>query len=167
MSEQTHQAQPNHTAGVLQAQIRAEASTEAGIDPLLSHHLAVTSDDPELFALVLEGANASGEHLPEGTKLVSTALSRLGAWVGSGLRCVPSVERVRRLQICAGCPHVQTREMRGLHRLVSWQQRDAVCGLCGCIVRHKARLATETCPDRSAGGRGRWDEGGPDDGVSS
>jgi len=42
-----------------------------------------------------------------------------------------------RLRVCGNCPHLKRDTMR--------------CGKCGCIVEHKAKWGTTTCPDD------RWD----------
>jgi hypothetical protein len=44
---------------------------------------------------------------------------------------VSSVETERRLKICGGCDRFRT---------------DGFCAECGCYIRLKARMATETCP---------------------
>ena len=39
-----------------------------------------------------------------------------------------------RLRTCKGCPYLKQEVMR--------------CGKCGCMVEHKAKWATSTCPDK-------------------
>lgn len=39
-----------------------------------------------------------------------------------------------RIKTCASCPHLKRASMR--------------CGKCGCLVEHKAKWATTTCPDK-------------------
>jgi hypothetical protein len=145
-------AEVTKTAGVTSAS--SETIDES--DPLLEHHLTVTQDDPELFAIALAGSRSQVQSTTNTSKLVKRAVRSMSAWVASGLRCVSTEERKRRLLICSTCPNLRSSEMRGLHRLVSSQDREAICGLCGCVLRHKASLATEVCPDRTHGNRGRW-----------
>ena len=42
-----------------------------------------------------------------------------------------------RLAVCVKCEHFQK----------ATAATQPTCGLCGCIVKHKAWLATESCPD--------------------
>ena len=39
-----------------------------------------------------------------------------------------------RLDACKACPHLKEKFMR--------------CGLCGCMIQHKAKWKTTTCPDK-------------------
>jgi hypothetical protein len=57
-----------------------------------------------------------------------------------GWQPLPPEAVAARLQVCQGCPS-------GLYEGTSWGGR---CLACGCYLRMKAMLATETCP------RGHW-----------
>ena len=46
---------------------------------------------------------------------------------------VTTKEYEDRLKACLNCPHLKAETER--------------CGLCGCLVEHKAKWATATCPD--------------------
>ena len=46
----------------------------------------------------------------------------------------------QRLNACFSCPHLKQDVER--------------CGLCGCLIEHKAKWATTTCPDKE---EQRWD----------
>lgn len=50
-----------------------------------------------------------------------------------GLEIVDDLESRRRMSICGQCPNLEPLENR--------------CKLCGCFIREKARLKTESCPD--------------------
>jgi hypothetical protein len=143
-------------------------------EPVLLHHLVVTQQDPELLryaVLALEAATAreqeqarpraagSGETAPAvgSGEIMVRAATALGRWVGSGFRKTDAVQAESRLRRCAACPHLREIDVTGAYRLLSSAKRDLICNLCGCLVRNKARLVTETCPDTSWGPSGRWE----------
>jgi hypothetical protein len=59
------------------------------------------------------------------------------AYAKEGAPHVTKSQYNERLRICGVCPHLKKENMR--------------CGQCGCVVEHKAKWATTTCPDD------RWD----------
>ena len=50
---------------------------------------------------------------------------------------VTEAQYTERLKTCGSCPFLKREVMR--------------CGKCGCVVEHKAKWATTTCPEK------RWD----------
>jgi len=57
----------------------------------------------------------------------------------AGAPHVTTTEYKKRVEACAKCPHLKEKIDR--------------CGLCGCLIEHKARWATAKCPDDPQ----RWD----------
>jgi len=57
----------------------------------------------------------------------------LGKWVSEGAPATTPADYIERLTACNNCPHLQKKHMR--------------CGKCGCMVEHKAKWRTTTCPD--------------------
>lgn len=60
-------------------------------------------------------------------------------WVAAGRPARTKDERQDILAICQRCEHHKPKE-NGIGR----------CKLCGCVLREKVKMATESCPD------GRW-----------
>jgi len=57
-----------------------------------------------------------------------------------------------------GAPHVTARQyeqrLTACMKCPNYREDVGRCGLCGCIVEHKAKWATATCPDKETQ---RWD----------
>lgn len=62
----------------------------------------------------------------------ATLAKAAGRWAASGFARTADDELARRLEACAGCELYDATHGR--------------CGVCGCFVKAKARLATEKCP---------------------
>lgn len=57
----------------------------------------------------------------------------LGKWVKEGVPATSPADYIQRLNACKACPHLIEKHMR--------------CGKCGCMIEHKAKWRTTTCPD--------------------
>jgi hypothetical protein len=68
--------------------------------------------------------------------MVRNFSKELYQYVKAGAPVVPKEQYVDRLNTCQNCEHLL---------------RNKRCGLCGCIVEHKAKWGTAACPDN------RWD----------
>ncbi|MCX4968005.1 hypothetical protein OHA98_25240 [Streptomyces sp. NBC_00654] len=122
-------------------------------DPLFLHHLELCKTDPELLNVLLGPDTDSRPGTPDfgTTELLARAGAAVTRWAASGFKKVPDAVYLRRLDACRGCEHLALPMRNALYRLTGSADRKTVCGLCGCDVNRKARLATEKCPD------GRWD----------
>lgn len=54
-------------------------------------------------------------------------------WAQAGHPSTSAADYIERLTACKACPHLVEKHMR--------------CGKCGCLVEHKAKWRTTTCPD--------------------
>ena len=54
-------------------------------------------------------------------------------WAKAGHPSTTAADYIERLTACKACPHLIEKHMR--------------CGKCGCLVEHKAKWRTTTCPD--------------------
>jgi len=54
-------------------------------------------------------------------------------WAQAGHPSTSPADYIERLTACKACPHLIEKHMR--------------CGKCGCMVEHKAKWRTTTCPD--------------------
>jgi hypothetical protein len=71
-------------------------------------------------------------------QMVKTFGKELTKYIKEGAPNVTPDQYVARLNECKKCPHLIKHSMR--------------CGLCGCLLEHKAKWKTSDCPDRP----GRW-----------
>jgi hypothetical protein len=88
--------------------------------------------------------------------LIAKASRALVKWGASGFSTVTRDVLEIRENACLACPHLTNPESV-LQRITArslnsndlgHRTGNKVCGLCGCVVKNKMRLATDTCPDR-------------------
>jgi len=70
--------------------------------------------------------------------LVKQFTSEITHYVKNGMPNVSASEYQDRLEACNTCPH----------------KKESTCGLCGCVIALKAKMATSDCPDDPP----RWPE---------
>ena len=155
--------------------ITREALVAAIVLPRYRQQLEMARGSPEAVRWLLErppklpgsAATMAGIHDDETVPnlglgaLVARASASLAAWGGSGFATVDSATRSRRLDACGRCPHLADPPSSGVQRIIKLARPEAkVCGLCGCIVAAKARMASESCPavDPNDPSRTRWGE---------
>jgi hypothetical protein len=73
-------------------------------------------------------------------KMVKGFVKEAVKFAKEGAPHVTAKQYEQRLTACFSCPHFKTDVER--------------CGLCGCLVEHKAKWATTSCPDKE---EQRWD----------
>tara|TARA_R100001591_G_scaffold78894_1_gene86153 strand:- start:1334 stop:1675 length:342 start_codon:yes stop_codon:yes gene_type:complete len=73
-------------------------------------------------------------------KMVKGFVKEAVKFAKEGAPHVTAKQYEQRLNACFSCPHFKSDVER--------------CGLCGCLVEHKAKWATTTCPDKEVK---RWD----------
>ena len=74
--------------------------------------------------------------LPSIFSMAKSFTAELAKYVKEGAPNVSSENYIERLKICNACPFLIKEKMR--------------CGKCGCLVEHKAKWKTTTCPE------GKW-----------
>ena len=67
-------------------------------------------------------------------KMMKTFTKELTTYIKNGAPNVTSKSYANRLDICKGCEHLIKESMR--------------CGSCGCLLEHKAKWKTPTCPEK-------------------
>ena len=83
----------------------------------------------------------SEQEKPKGPTLfnmISSFARELKTYVANGAPNVTTEDYIERLDTCDKCEHIKKPQMR--------------CGLCGCLLEHKAKWKTTTCPDKPS----RW-----------
>lgn len=82
------------------------------------------------------------EHLyhkePSFFEMVKNFTKAAGTHLSNGMKSVTTEIYQDRLDACNRCPHLQEERKR--------------CGLCGCMLEHKAKWETSECPDKPT----RW-----------
>ena len=84
--------------------------------------------------------NSLGKPTPSIFTMVKTFASEIKTYIANGSPNVSTEDYIERLGACNTCEHLKKPIMR--------------CGLCGCLLEHKAKWKTTTCPDKPT----RWKE---------
>lgn len=71
---------------------------------------------------------------PSILSMLKTFAKEVTEYAAEGAPNVDEGEYKKRLDLCEACPHFKADVMR--------------CGMCGCLVEHKAKWATSSCPDK-------------------
>jgi hypothetical protein len=120
-------------------------------DPTFLRHLSACRHDPQMLDLLLPTTPVRSERLPITTaSLIARASTAVAKWAAAGFAQVPDEIFQQRRRACLSCEHIGP-PPNGLAQLLARSSDERThCQLCGCHAFHKARLATEACPD------GRW-----------
>lgn len=76
-------------------------------------------------------------------KMIASFTMALVDHVKAGGRVVSASEYAQRIRTCNACPHLIRESFR--------------CGKCGCLLEHKAKWTSASCPDEPK----RWDSTEP------
>lgn len=66
--------------------------------------------------------------------MMGSFTKEVATYIKEGKPNVTEVDYNGRLAACNACPHLKRKKMR--------------CGLCGCLIQHKAKWKTTSCPDK-------------------
>jgi len=66
-------------------------------------------------------------------QMIASFIKDFAVYLKNGAKNVSIGDYRQRLGACNACEHLQKKHMR--------------CGLCGCLVEHKAKWKNTTCPD--------------------
>jgi hypothetical protein len=137
----------------------AARGSRTAVEALLARAPRLPESAATMAGIGPEEAAGSADH---GTRvLLSRATLAVVRWGASGFAVSDEETRARRLAACAACPHLADAPERGVHRATRRLKAAAkVCGLCGCAVEAKVRLASEACPaaDPADPALTRWGE---------
>jgi hypothetical protein len=135
-------------------------------DPNYASRLLIHRGDAYMYELL----NNPPQKLAEiSTKsLISKAGKALLNWGLSGFPTVSKVTLKKREDACLACPNL-VESSSALQKItasskitneIGHRTGNKSCALCGCVIRNKIRLETETCPEEVAEtpGINRWDE---------
>jgi len=71
---------------------------------------------------------------PSMLQMIKTFSRDLVTYVAEGAPNVSAEDYAQRLDACKACPYLKPTHMR--------------CGMCGCLIEHKAKWKTASCPDK-------------------
>ena len=74
------------------------------------------------------------QKFPSLWKMVKTFSSEVAKHIADGGKNVSTAEYERRLKTCSTCPFFKAEKDR--------------CGSCGCLVEHKAKWRSSSCPEK-------------------
>lgn len=130
----------------LEEPVREEVLLAALADEQYARNLLTCRRAPALMRYLL--ANPPRTEPDSTLELAQRAASAFGRWAMAGFSTVDEATYRRRLDRCAGCPHLKAPDShQRLYQVVSRGAHPSVCGRCGCVVARKARLTSEHCPD--------------------
>lgn len=100
------------------------------------------------------------------SELIKKATNALMLWSKVGFHVVSNEKLKKREDICLNCPNL-TAPYDTLQKIIPSGKREniigkrlgnSVCGLCGCNLKNKIRLSSESCPqaDPEHKGSTRW-----------
>jgi len=147
--------------------VTSEVFARAVDDPEYARNLILCRESPPLRDFLLGQAKewaVPPEPAPvekTSLELVAKAAESFWAWTKSGFALVDQATYSKRYDACLACPHLRAAPTLLAYKLAGADEnRNRVCGLCGCVASRKARLPHETCPgahpERS--GFNRWEE---------
>lgn len=130
-------------------------------DPTFTYHLNICRSDPFMLDILVAEAEreAALTHQVDvsDVQVMTKVAVALARWAVSGFDRVDLDEYQRRVAICSSCEHLSEAPDSLVYKLMpGGSGGKSICGLCGCNVRRKAWLSTESCPDGAAGEGGRW-----------
>lgn len=82
-------------------------------------------------------------------------------WAKTGFSIADQSTYEKRYSICMQCPRLADAPRKLLYKVITANSVDEkICTLCGCVVSKKARIASESCPDKHSEHPelSRWEE---------
>lgn len=130
--------------------------------------LASSNNIQVLYELINNPPVANSRKTFSNTELVSKAGKALLRWAVSGFATIGKEQLRTREDACLSCPNLID-PVSALQRYsapssvgedVGSRTGNMICSSCGCVVRNKIRLVTESCPEHIAGDHttNRWGE---------
>lgn len=103
------------------------------------------------------------QHKRSNAALMLKAAQSLFTWSTSGIQQTSEQHYQQRLAACNACPHYIDAPNKLAYRagaLMAKNKAVKICNLCGCISVNKAKMVTESCPDKHPNRPGytRWGE---------
>ncbi|HEU4717107.1 MAG TPA: hypothetical protein VFU15_04710 [Bacteroidia bacterium] len=139
-------------------------------NPGYARRLLSSRDNEKILYDLLNNPPLSGSRGAQFSNgaLITKAGKSLMKWALSGFPTVSKETLKRREDACLACPNLRE-PANLLQRFTAPAERgatagtrtgNAICSSCGCVVRNKMRLSTESCPETISGNSEmtRWGE---------
>tara|TARA_R110000787_G_scaffold151627_4_gene265394 strand:- start:353 stop:679 length:327 start_codon:yes stop_codon:yes gene_type:complete len=94
--------------------------------------------DNDIIEFDEDGVSKQDPNTPSIFKMIKSFSRDLAKYIKEGAPNVSPIDYAERLDACKACPNLKPSIMR--------------CGLCGCLLEHKAKWTTAECPDKPS----RW-----------
>jgi hypothetical protein len=134
-------------------------------DETYARHLLTSRRSPTMLEYLLTHPpkpRASAAEPPEFSQvdLAKRAAAALLRWGMVGFTVVDKETLERRRAACMSCPNLTAAPGKLIYKLTLADESDMICGLCGCSVRKKMKLSSESCPapHPEVHGMSRWGE---------
>jgi hypothetical protein len=133
-------------------------------DETYAHNLLASRRSPSLLRhLLAHPPKARSDGAPpelRNGELAKRAAVALLRWGAVGFSVVDSATLERRRTACLRCPNVTGAPRARIYKLALADESSMICGLCGCSVRTKTKMPSESCPaeDPELPGTSRWGE---------
>ena len=139
----------------------AAIANSAYADQLLQNR-----DKPEQLQQLLENPshqNADNAAVISTSNLIKGAANSLLKWAKIGFNAVSEEVYHIRIAACKTCPHFVNPpgDKSLLYKIAGADVHEkSICNLCGCVIKKKAHLSKDTCPDADVNNPGlnRWGE---------
>lgn len=137
-------------------------------NPSYAYRLLDSTNSPEDVQRLMGNPPALRQRAHSNGELITKAGRALLRWGLSGFTSATQDQIARREAACLACPNLSApkkilQKVSASSKVVDETGKrtgNKICGLCGCVVKNKMRLATDTCPDPVAEtpGLNRWGE---------
>lgn len=136
----------NHILGlgsdVTPEQLIQTFGTEENFEKLSRPGISV----PEIRQSIIENSQETDPELSS-QEIISNGLTAFWNWAKTGFGVTGPEQYEARLAVCGGCNHYKDAPPTKLYRIGGkLVKTPKICGLCGCLMEKKARLASENCP---------------------
>jgi hypothetical protein len=134
-------------------------------DETYAHHLLASRRSPSMLKYLLAHPPKQKSSVAENPRFSNIDLAKRAAkallrWGAVGFSVVDQTTLERRRAACSSCPHLIDPPDMLVYELAGIGEEQKICGLCGCSVRKKMKVPTESCPDHhpEMTGMNRWGE---------
>jgi hypothetical protein len=149
----------------LERPVSAQVLEAALRDETYARHLLTSRRNPTMLTYLLAHppkprASAAAPPKFSDVELVKRAATALLRWGKVGFTVVGKETLERRRAACMSCPNLTAAPGKLIYKLTLADESDMICGLCGCGVRKKMKLSSESCPapHSELPGMSRWGE---------
>jgi hypothetical protein len=142
----------------LDAPVVPEVARAALVDSDYLDKILAARATSETLAPLLASPPAPAEPPGGNTRMLMQLGRAVLAWGRSAFATVDDATYAARLAACDACEHVRPAPEAVLYRVALLGKEGRMCGVCGCVVDRKARMATESCPAEAPHnpGQNRW-----------